>query len=122
MKVIKTFKLMGGALVAAISISAWAQASDTGAAPAQSSAAPTSHGSSKSARKANRVLGRKVLDALSKADVSTTGINAVAKGGHVTLEGSVLDPALIDKAGQVAKGVPGVTSVKNDLTVREEGQ
>jgi hyperosmotically inducible periplasmic protein len=119
MKAIRTFKLMGGALIAAISINVWAQASDAAATPAQSSAAPTSHSSS---RKANRVLGRKVLVALSKADIPTTGINAVAKGGHVVLEGSVLDPTLIDKAGTVAKGVPGVTSVKNDLTVREEGQ
>ena len=45
-----------------------------------------------------------------------------AKGGAVALAGSVTDPAQIDKAGEVAKGVSGVTSVKNALTVKEVGQ
>jgi len=34
----------------------------------------------------------------------------------------VTDPAQIDKATSIAKGVSGVTSVKNALTIREGGQ
>lgn len=121
MKAIKTFRLMGAALVAVISINAWSQASESAATPTQPSAAPAGQTSAKAARKANRALGRKVLVALSKGGVDTTGINAVAKGGTVVLEGGVTDPSLIGKAGDLAKGVEGVTSVKNDLTVKEVG-
>ena len=63
-----------------------------------------------------------MVQALSKGDADTKGINALAKGGAVTLAGSVTDPALIDKAGSIAKGVSAVTSVKNVLTIRAGGQ
>jgi osmotically-inducible protein OsmY len=43
------------------------------------------------------------------------------KGRGVVLEGSVVDSSLVDKAGDLAKSVPGVGSVKNDLIVREVG-
>ncbi|RFU49834.1 BON domain-containing protein [Paraburkholderia sp. DHOC27] len=122
MKAMQAFRLVGGALIAVISIHAWSQSSDAAATTDQSAAPQTSHSSAKASRKANRVLSRKVLTALSKHGVSTDQINVVAKGGTVTLEGSVLESGLIDKAGSIAKNVSGVTSVKNDLTVREEGQ
>jgi osmotically-inducible protein OsmY len=48
--------------------------------------------------------------------------HVLVKGGAVTLAGGVTDPAQIDKATSIAKGVSGVTSVKNALTIREGGQ
>jgi hyperosmotically inducible protein len=117
----KTLNRMGGALIALISINAWSQTSDPIAMPPQSSTAQSGHHSTKAARKANRALSRTVLIALSKGGVDTSGINVVAKSRAVVLEGSVVDASLIDKAGDLAKAVPGVTSVKNDLTLRDAG-
>jgi osmotically-inducible protein OsmY len=48
-------------------------------------------------------------------------MNVSAKGGAVVLAGAVPDSSLIEKAGDLAKGVSGVTGVKNDLTVLEVG-
>jgi osmotically-inducible protein OsmY len=67
-------------------------------------------------------VSKKVLHALSKSGVNTSRINVIAKGSAVTLAGSVTDASQIDKAADVAKGVPGVTSVKNSLTFKEVGQ
>lgn len=67
-------------------------------------------------------MSKIVVQALSKGGVDTTDVNVLAKGGAVTLAGSVTDPALIDKAGSIAKGVSAVTSVKNVLTIRASGQ
>ncbi|XUW93572.1 BON domain-containing protein (plasmid) [Burkholderia sp. M6-3] len=63
-----------------------------------------------------------MLRALSKGGVATSRINVIAKGGAVTLAGSVTDASHIDKAAEIAKTVPGVTSVKNALTFKEVGQ
>jgi osmotically-inducible protein OsmY len=122
MKAIKTFKLICSALAIVVSINAWSQTSESAATSTQSSMAPAGGGSAKAARQANRALSKKVLRALSKGDVKTSGINVIAKGGAVALAGSVTDPTQIDKAGKVARGVPGVTSVKNSLTIKEVGQ
>ena len=117
MNAIRTLKLAGAALIVVASVNAWAQES------ASSAASTPTQGTSKSAvRKANRALSKKVVQALSKGGVDTTGINVLVKGGAVTLAGSVTNPALIDKAASIAKGVSGVTSVKNALTIREGGQ
>ena len=107
-------------LVASQCVSAYAQTSDaSAAAPAMSSATP----SAKSARIANRQLAKKVRTALSKTKgLDVTSIAIRARGGNVALSGSVPDATQIEKAGTVAQGVAGVTSVKNDLTVREVGQ
>ncbi|TKC83159.1 BON domain-containing protein [Trinickia terrae] len=118
MKAIKAIKLAGGALIVAFSVSAFAQASDTGmaSAPAMSAAQP-------SGKQADRALSKTVRKALAKAKgVSAAGIVVRAKSGAVTLEGTVPDQSQIDKATQVAQGVAGVSSVKNALTVKEEGQ
>jgi hyperosmotically inducible periplasmic protein len=122
MKSVKTLKLIGSALIVVVSINAWSQTGEFAASSTQSSMAPAEGGSAKAARQANRALSKKVIRALSKGGVKTSGINVIAKGGAVALAGSVTDPAQIDKAGEVAKGVSGVTSVKNALTVKEVGQ
>lgn len=117
MNAIRTLMLTGAAFFAIASVNAWAQGSESAA------TATATQGTSKSTvRKANRALSKKVLQALSKGGVETTGINVLAKGGAVTLAGGVTDPSQIEKAGSIAKGVAGVTSVKNALTVREGGQ
>jgi osmotically-inducible protein OsmY len=117
MNAIRTLKLAGAALIVIASVNTWAQESES------SATATATQGTSKSAvRKANRTLSKKVVQALSKGGVNTTGINVLAKGGAVTLAGSVTDPSQIEKAGSIAKGVSGVTSVKNVLTIREGGQ
>ena len=116
MNAIRTLKLAGAALIVVASVNAWAQGSEA-------AATTTTQGTSKSTvRKANRALSKKVVRALSKGGVDTTGINVLVKGGAVTLAGTVTDPAVIDKATSIAKGVSGVTSVKNVLTIREGGQ
>lgn len=122
MKAIRTFKRMGGVLIVMVSINAWSQTSESAATPTQSGTAPAAEGTAKSARQANRALSKKVLRALSKGGVSTSRINVIAKGGAVALAGSVTDASQIDKAGEIARGVPGVTSVKNSLTQKEAGQ
>ncbi|WP_158937507.1 BON domain-containing protein, partial [Burkholderia sp. S171] len=48
--------------------------------------------------------------------------SVIAKGGAVALAGSVPDSTQVSKAGEVAKGVPGVTSLNNSLTIKEVGQ
>ncbi|NPT62642.1 BON domain-containing protein [Paraburkholderia elongata] len=117
MNAIRTLKLAGAALIVVASVNAWAQESES------SATSTATQGTSKSAvRKANRTLGKKVLQALSKGGVDTAGINVLAKGGAVTLAGRVADPSQIEKAGSIANGVSGVTSVKNALTIREGGQ
>ena len=113
MKTIQAIKLAGGALILAASVSAWAQGNDTGTAPA----------TSQSSKQANHALEKKVRAALVHAkDIKTENILVRARGGAVTLEGTVPDASQIDMATQVAQGVAGVTSVKNALTIKEPGQ
>jgi hyperosmotically inducible protein len=122
MKVIKTLRLAAGALIVVASINAWPQTSESTATSVQPSMTSATGGSAKATRQANRALSKKVLRALSKGGVSTIHINAIAKGGAVTLAGAVTDPSESDKATEIAKTVPGVTSVKNALTLRQIGQ
>nr|WP_274608294.1 BON domain-containing protein [Paraburkholderia sp. PGU19] len=46
-------------------------------------------------------------------------MSVTAKNGAVTLNGTVTDASQIDKVEKIARGVPGVTSVANKLTVRK---
>ena len=117
MKAFPAIKMIGGAMIVLASINAYAQASD--AAPAAASAAPTA----KQTRAANRSLSRKVRSALAKTKgLSVSNITVRARGGDVTLQGSVPQQEMVDIATQAAQGVAGVTSVKNALTIRAEGQ
>ena len=121
MKAFQAIKMVGGALIVLASVSAYAQSSDAAApaAPTAASSAP----SAKSVKAANRALGRKVRSALSKTKgLSVTNITVRARGGAVTLAGTVPEQEQIDIATQAAQGVAGVTSVKNALTIRPVGQ
>jgi osmotically-inducible protein OsmY len=119
MKAKKTLKLAGGALVIVASINAWSQSSE----PTTSTESGTSAAPSKSdVRKANRALSKKVLHALSAGGIDTTGVRVLVKGSAVTLAGDVPEGSQIEKAGELAKHVSGVTSVKNALVLHEGGQ
>lgn len=114
MKTVNLLKALGLALCVATASSAYAQASDAAMAPAAPSA--------KTMKKTDRSLGLQVRKALAKAqgfDVSNVFVRA--RGGAVTLTGSVPDGAQIPQAEEVAKGVAGVTSVSNKLTIGTQG-
>jgi osmotically-inducible protein OsmY len=55
---------------------------------------------------------------LEDPELKFTEISVETFKGVVQLSGFVSSPAHIDKAVQVARGVKGVTSVKNDMRLR----
>jgi len=122
MNMIKTLALASGTLMVAISINAWPQTGESATPPTQSNMSAGEATNSHATKKANHALSKKVLGTLSKGGIKTSGIHVIAKGGAVVLEGSVPETEQIDKAGELAKGVQGVTSVKNSLVLKEEGQ
>ncbi|ANB72206.1 hypothetical protein AYM40_07380 [Paraburkholderia phytofirmans OLGA172] len=78
--------------------------------------------SKKEIRSQNRALAKNVRKALTKVKgLDSSGISILAKGGVVTLAGSTQDEKDIGLAEDAAKGVTGVTSVQNRLTVHEVG-
>jgi hyperosmotically inducible periplasmic protein len=117
MKSVGFLKTLGSVVAMVVACNVYAQSSDAAASGAM--AAPAA--STKSVKKANSQLGRKVRSALSKTQgVDVSSIAVRARGGAVTLTGSVPSQAQIDAAGQAAKGVAGVTSVTNKLTVMQQ--
>ena len=122
MKKITVAGLTIAALVALVSTSASAQPQGAASAqagalastmPAPASAAPTG-------KQADRALRRKVYAAIGKEKAIDAGnISVRAKNGAVTLTGTVSDTAQVGKVEEIAKGVPGVTSVTNKLTVQK---
>jgi len=115
MNAIKAIKLASCALIVLASVNAYAQSSDAGA---MAPAAPTA----KSVKAENRALGKKVRAALAKAGrIDVANVTVRARSGAVSLTGAVPDASQIDQAATVAKGVAGVTSVANHLTIRTEG-
>ncbi|SAK68413.1 transport-associated protein [Caballeronia catudaia] len=120
MKTINALKLAAAATAVVFSVNVWPQTTDaaSGTTAPSASAKP----SKSQVRKANRALSKKVQQALQKGGVDTAGMNVIAKNGAITLAGHTADATQIDKAAQIAKGVDGVTSVKNVLTIQEGGQ
>jgi hyperosmotically inducible periplasmic protein len=115
-KTVNLLKALGIALCVATASSAYAQASDA------MTAAPAAAPSAKSVKSTDRKLGLTVRKALAKAqgfDVSNVFVRA--RGGAVTLSGSVPDGAQIPQAAEVAKNVAGVKSVNNKLTLGTQG-
>jgi hyperosmotically inducible protein len=93
--------------------------SDATGTPSVSNGAPQT---SKEIRRANRLLERKVRTALTKAKIDARALTVLAKGGAVTLLGGAPDSTQIQRAGDVAKQVPGVTSVDNRLVQHSDQQ
>jgi hyperosmotically inducible protein len=115
MNVTRTLKLAGGALIVVASINAWSQdttQSNMAAAPSKSDV-----------RKAHRALSHKVLHALSAGGIDTEDIVVLVKEGNaITLAGGAKDRQQMEKAGEIAKGVQGVTAVENSLTIEYAGR
>nr|WP_241021595.1 BON domain-containing protein [Burkholderia sp. Ac-20353] len=110
-------------VIAAVTSDVWAQASAPVGASANASggaAAPASGGmSAKSVRQANRALRRKIYAALAlHKEIDAGSISVTAKGGAVTLNGTVTEASQIETVGNVAKSVAGVTSVTNKVTIQ----
>ena len=113
--------IASAALIVLASVHAWAQpgASSSSAASNPSAVAASGGTTAKESRRANRALRRKVYAAIVKhSEISAGDISVVAKGGNVTLDGTVVDASQIDKVSEIARGVPGVTSVTNRLAVK----
>jgi osmotically-inducible protein OsmY len=117
----RTLRIAGAVLFALASFHAWAQPGASEANASNATAVAASGGmTAKDTRAANRALRRKVYAAIVKHREITAGdISVVAKGGAVTLNGTVVDASQIDKVAEIAQGVPGVTSVTNRLTVKK---
>jgi osmotically-inducible protein OsmY len=117
MKSVGFLKSLGSVVAMVVACNVYAQASDATA--TGTTAAPAA--SAKASKKANSQLGRKVRAAISKTQgVDVSNISVRARGGAVTLTGSVPDQGQIDAAGEAAKGVAGVTSVSNKLSVMQQ--
>ncbi|SEF12579.1 BON domain-containing protein [Burkholderia sp. WP9] len=70
----------------------------------------------------DRQLAKKVRRALAHTKgLDMSGFVVLVKHGRVALTGTVPSSDQIDRAAQVAAGVPGVTGVRNDLTVKMKG-
>lgn len=109
-----------GALVMLVAVVAHAGVSESGVQPPASASGITDK---KAIRAENRKLQRAVLRSLSATrGLDVTNIVVVARGGAVTLGGSVPEGGETDLAVSVARGVAGVIEVKNGLTIRPEGQ
>ena len=112
------------ASLVAASMSAWCQSGQPAKAPASVPGTSATTASDAAApatgRKADRALRRKVYAAIGKQkEISAGDISVTAKDGAITLNGSVADASQIDKVVEIAKGVPGVTSVTNKLAVKK---
>ncbi|WP_025601082.1 BON domain-containing protein [Burkholderia sp. WSM2230] len=117
MKSVGFLKTLGSVVAMVVACNVYAQASDATATGTTAAPAATA----KASKKANSQLGRKVRAAISKVQgVDVSNIAVRARGGAVTLTGSVPDQGQIDAAGEAAKGVAGVTSVSNKLTVMQQ--
>lgn len=120
MKAIQVLKLAATTALVAASFHVYAQDNAASAAPAEQAAKP-SKAQLKQERAANRALSHKVRAVLAKdKKIAVANITVRARDGAVVLLGTVPEQSQIDHATDVAKGVPGVTSVKNSLTIRPD--
>jgi hyperosmotically inducible periplasmic protein len=118
MKSIGVLKMLGVIVCVAVASDAYAQASDAMA--TSDTAVPALN--AKAVKKADRKLARDVRRALSKArGFDGSNVFVRARSGAVTLTGTVLQNTQIAQATAVAKGVPGVKSVSNKITLTAQG-
>src|SRR5215469_15774471 len=116
----QTLRIAGAVLFALASVHAWAQPGASEASAASNVTAASGGMTVTDARTANRALRRKVYAAIVKhKEINAGDISVVAKSGAVTLGGTVTDASQIDKVAEITRGVPGVTSVTNKLTVQK---
>jgi hyperosmotically inducible periplasmic protein len=114
MRSLGVLKVLGLIVCAAVASNVSAQASD--AMVASDTAAPALN--TKAVKKADRKLARDVRRALSQArGFDGSNVFVRARSAAVTLTGTVLQNTQITQATAVAKGVPGVKSVSNKITL-----
>ncbi|WP_129563158.1 BON domain-containing protein [Paraburkholderia dokdonensis] len=112
----KTLSLALCTLLAAASLAVFAQPAASG--PGATSS--TASGTAAPATPSNTKLRRAVYTAIAKhKEIHGGSIGVTAKNGAITLNGTVTDAAQVDKVAEIARGVPGVTSVTNKLTVQK---
>ncbi|WP_028214944.1 BON domain-containing protein [Paraburkholderia mimosarum] len=112
----KTLSLAFCTVLAAATLNASAQP----AASAPSATAVAASSIAAPATPSNTKLRRAVYTAIAKhKEIHGGSIGVTAKNGAVTLNGSVTDAAQVDQVAEIARGVPGVTSVTNKLTVQK---
>jgi osmotically-inducible protein OsmY len=113
LKIIRAAHIVAGAVAIAISCHACAQASS-----AASASGTVASPATQSGKAADRALRKRVLTALARAKgLRATGITVRARNGAILLEGWVPEEEQVDLATRVARGVPGVASVENALTL-----
>jgi hyperosmotically inducible periplasmic protein len=103
-----------------ICVGVWGAVSDVQAQDATATAKPPINGT-KTTHKQNLQLEHVVRKALDKQKIDTSDIRVTARSESVGLEGTVPDASQISLAGTVAQSVVGTRTVKNNLTLREEG-
>ncbi|MEM5385094.1 BON domain-containing protein [Paraburkholderia phymatum] len=102
--------------VLTLSASVYAQ---TANAPNGASAAASADSTQTATKVDDRQLEKNVHHALGKTKhLTSIGIRVHADAGVVTLTGTVPNRAAVDRAASAAKGVPGVTEVRNNLTIQ----
>ncbi|WP_028208110.1 BON domain-containing protein [Paraburkholderia nodosa] len=112
----KTLSLALVTLLATASLNASAQAEVS----APSATASAANSTAAPATPSNTKLRRAVYAALAKhKEIHGGSIGVTARNGAITLNGTVTDAAQVDRTAEIAKGVPGVTSVTNKLTVQK---
>jgi len=118
MKSIKPFGSGCAALIVLASIGAASYAGDTIAAASAPSVA-SSASAPVATRQENRALRKLVYAEFAKdKSIDAGDIGVGVKSGAVTLTGTVSDAAQSEKVAAMTKGVPGVVSVTNKLTIR----
>jgi hyperosmotically inducible protein len=112
MKLANVLKMTCTVFAVAFACQAYAQAS--GAADSTASPAPSAK---KTVRTANHRQALAVRHALSRTKgLDVARVVVLARSGKISLTGSMPTQDQVDKAADVAKGVPGVSSVNNQLT------
>ncbi|SIT42834.1 Transport-associated [Paraburkholderia ribeironis] len=115
MKSVGFLKTLGSVVAMVVACNVYAQTNDA----ATDTASPAA--STKAGKRANSQLGRKVRGALAKEQgLDVANIAVRAHGGAVILTGTVPDEGQIEAAETAAKGVVGVKSVSNKLTVMQQ--
>jgi osmotically-inducible protein OsmY len=125
MKRLNVLRVLGGVVVVmAMSGPVHAQTSEPAAGMSSEAGSMPMASSSHAmpSKAADHELAKKVRHALAH----TKGLNmahivVLVKHGRVALTGTVPSTDQIGRAAQVAGGVPGVTGVRNDLTVEVKG-
>ncbi|WP_158905775.1 BON domain-containing protein [Burkholderia sp. L27(2015)] len=112
MKLANVLKMTCTVFAVAFACQAYAQAS--GAADATATPTPSAK---KTVRTANHRLALAVRHALSRTKgLDVARVVVLARSGKISLNGSMPTQDQVDKTTDVAKGVPGVISVNNQLT------